>query len=191
MHLKQLLFSLLLLLGCTSQAFALGGSFGARVGTGVAFDDNFTGDDLNPQPFAAGLGYKLDLVLLEVEADALYHRTTTDYFTMSQLSFPIIGKFSFPVIPALLSLSAGAGINPRVNLSTSDDDTTDSDVPGKVTDLDLESTTMYLPFMIGAQINLAIITLNIEIRYEHQLSRLIKDSDAKINDLMFMGGVFF
>ncbi len=182
MRVKSLLLTFLMLILCSSQAFAFG-SFGVRVGSGLAFDDGFKGDDLNPVPLAVGAGYQLDLVLLKLEADALYHRTSTDYFTLNQISVPVLAKFALPIPLPLLGLSLGAGVEPRFNLSASD--------RGQMEELDLESTSFYIPVMLGAQFNLGVLALNIEIRYEHQVSRLIKDHDSKINDLMFMGGVFF
>jgi hypothetical protein len=59
----------------------------------------------------------------------------------------------------------------------------------------LESMYLYLPIFIGATLDLKLLTANLDIRYERQLTAHIKkdkgDEDARFHELVFMAGVLF
>lgn len=174
-----------IVLTAAAPALALG-RFGVRVGTGTSF---FVSDDDYPTepevaPFAIGAAYVLDLALIAVEIDALWWRNTTtlgDYTAVDDhLAIPIIGKLSLPVIPALLSLNVGLGLEPRFLLAGPKDADNYNDY------------VMYLPVVAGADFDLQVIQAGVEIRYEHQLTETYDgQGDDRLHQLMFFGGVFF
>lgn len=171
------------------EAMALGVNYGLRLGTGSGFDrDDKLGEDASIFPFAIGPAVKLSLPLIEVEVDALYWSTTTEVAgvegVQNELAVPIIARVSFPIVPVLFDLQLGLGIEPRVFLGATFDG---EDVP----DNDDQQTVMYLPISVGGDINLGVASLNVEIRYEYQLTDRIKDDDSRIDYLTFFGGFFF
>ncbi|MCA9541087.1 MAG: hypothetical protein KC620_19440 [Myxococcales bacterium] len=177
----------LLVLTSAGQAFAVG-QFGIRVGTGTSFYDTDADIEKEPDvfPFCIGAAYLLDLALVEVEVDALFWRNAADYsgfeITEDRLAVPVIGKVGLPLVPGLLSASLGAGIEPRFHLAT-DPEPANTD--------DIETTVFYVPIVLGANLDLQVTTVGVELRYEHQLTDSVKDDDTRVHHLMFMAGVFF
>ena len=186
-HSLALIFAAIML--SSSSAMALG-SFGIRLGTGVSFPDEVSPEP-TVTPFAVGLAYSLNLAVAEVEVNALYWRDSGEYdvgqgqkldLTTNRLAIPILGRASLPVIPKLFSISVGAGLEPRFLLSTD---------PSSYED-EQESMVLYLPVSVVGKISVPLIgTIGVEARYEHQLNDSVKNSDARINQLVFMGGFDF
>ena len=171
----------------SSSAFALG-TFGVRLGTGLSFYDG----DLSPEPemapFAIGASWLLDLSVVELEIDALYWRDTTTFdvagaadITTNYIATPAIARVSFGLIPKLFSISVGGGLEPRFLLSADPTEAEDN----------LKSTVMYMPISMIGKLNLAVITIGVEVRYEYQLTDRAENSSDKFNQLVFMGGIDF
>lgn len=178
-----------LVLGLAAPAFALGTSFGARLGYGPSFGAGSKAiEDADLASFVAGPGLKLDLVVVGVEVDLLYSQTRSKVGSFegssSDLTLPVIGKFSFPLIPVLLDLNVGLGLEPRFHLS--------SEFEGKeVKDDKTEDIVWYLPLALGADVNLGVATVGAEIRYLYQLSETVSGSDDRVHHLLFMAGAWF
>lgn len=173
------------LLSTTAPALAFG-RFGVRIGTGTSFFVSDEDPQFEPEvaPFALGAAYLIDLALLSIEIDALWWRNTTtlgDYTAVDDhLAIPILGKISLPVIPALLSLNLGLGLEPRFLLASPKDARGYNDY------------VMYLPVVAGADFDLQILKAGLELRYEHQLTETYDgQGDDRLHQLMIFGGVFF
>lgn len=161
------------------------GKVGIRVGSGFSFVEDVPGDPETDPPFAAGLAWKADLVALGVEVDALYWRTALDGgggdAVEHRLALPVIARIGFPIVPAVLSLDFGAGLEPRFLLG--------SDIPGGE---EAKGTVLYLPIALGATLDLQLIEGNAEIRYERQITSNFETvDDARNHQLMVFFGAFF
>ena len=163
-----------------------GGRFGLKIGTGTSFyqdeDPKFPGDAPNVLPFAIGAAYVYDLVLLAIEVDALYWRNSFESgdATDDSLVVPVIAKVSLPVIPLLLGIDLGVGLEPRFHLSSDPEPATDPN-----------AMVLYLPVVVGANLDLKVIGVGLEMRYEHQLTEAVDGEDDRLHQLMFFGGVLF
>lgn len=168
------------------SAAALGVNYGARLGIGPGFGSgNDAVEDADFNSLVLGAAVKLDLVLLGLEVDVLWNQVNTDNdTTASSISTPIIGTFSFPLVPLLFDLNAGLGLEPRFHLSTTVDGTEVKDDP-------TEDMVLYLPVVLGGTLNLPILDVDLQIRYLHQLTESQKDSDVRVHHLLFMAGAFF
>ncbi len=167
----------------STSAMALG-QFGVRVGTGASFPDGEGADDVDGGvPFAAGAAFRFDLAMLALEADALYWRNTYEVgdeeLKENRLALPVTARLDISPVP-ILGLEVGAGVEPRFLL--------DGDKFGGE---EQKSAIWYLPVVLGATIDLQVLTLNGEIRYERQLSDTAEGSDFKNHQLMFFAGAFF
>jgi len=177
-------------IGLSSPAWSLGG-IGVKGGTGfsiyVAEDD--LGDDYvapNITPMVFGVTWTLGLLLAEVEVDLFYMRTTTSGGTPSvskstagHLALPAIAKVQMPVIPALVGLQFGAGLEMRYAL---DPRKAAEGVPGE------KSTVYYLPIVLGADLDAMVARATAELRYEHQLTDHVEGSGDRIHQLLFLVG---
>ena len=173
-----------ILLG-SSSAMALG-TFGVRLGTGLSFYDGDAESEPEVAPFALGASWLLDLSVVELEIDALYWRDTQTTegapdLTMSYIATPAIARVSFGLIPKLFSISVGGGLESRFLISSD---------PGVAEDT-LKSTVIYLPISLIGKLNLALLTIGLEVRYEYQVTDRYKGNSDKVNQLVFMGGVDF
>lgn len=172
--------------GAASPASALGLKYGVRAGTGITFPDQDPAPKEDPSVFAAGLGLLLDLAIIGVEVDALYlkHSGENDS-SASYIAVPALGRFNFPIIPAFLSLDFFAGLEYRLGIGL--------DGGKGVGELDdHQKNPLYLPIGIGGTLDLKIIQLNLDMRYERQLTAHNDfDEDARIHELLFMAGAFF
>lgn len=165
------------------------GSFGVKIGTGVSFyqDEDPTlpsgADDPEIMPFALGIAYVYDLVLLAIEVDALWWRNSADFggsdATEDRLAIPVIAKITLPLVPTLLGLDLGLGLEPRFHLASDPEND------------DAAAMVMYLPVVVGANLSLAGLGVGLEARYEHQLTESTEDQDDRVHQLMFFGGVMF
>ncbi|MGK0360674.1 MAG: hypothetical protein ACI9U2_002987 [Bradymonadia bacterium] len=179
----------LLALFAAGDALALGPSFGIRIATGSGFDrDDKLGQDASIFPFAIGPAVKFTLPMLELELNALYWSTTLEGSSGAEtvdneLALPLIARVMLPVVPLLLDLGLGIGLEPRFHLSTT--------VDGKDFDSEDRQMVMYLPLSVAGDLNLGVANLNVEIRYEYQLTERSEGDKTKIDYLTFFGGVFF
>ncbi|MBU0554302.1 hypothetical protein KKF91_02720 [Myxococcota bacterium] len=197
---RTLFLTLLCLTLGASSASALG-KFGVRLGTGTSFIDyeNEPADgapEPDITPLAVGLAWRFDLAVVGVEIDGLWWQNTSSMemlgktyeATETRLALPIIGRVNFPLIPVVLDLNVGAGLEPRFLLSAEDQD-------GKDTSDDLESMVIYMPIAVGATISAGPLALQAELRYERQITEYVKDKEGvsknKIHQLMFFAGAFF
>ena len=192
MRAKVYLLSILLLTTLPTSVYAFG-SFGVRVGTGLSFveleNDLPSGvDEPEVSPFALGVSYQINLPMVEIEANALWWRNASTVgsaeIQSSYIALPVIARASIPLVPALLSLNVGGGLEPRFHLTTSSDDV-------DVDDSDIKSMVMYLPISIGGTINLQLVSLGLDIRYERQLTDHSELGSDRIHQLMFFGGANF
>ncbi|MEE2787668.1 MAG: hypothetical protein VX589_10045 [Myxococcota bacterium] len=172
----------------SSSAFALG-TFGIRLGTGLSFYDGDVTPEPEVTPFAIGASWLLDLSVVELEIDALYWRDSAEVSAMgvtgeqtfNYIATPAIARASFGLIPKLLSISVGGGLEPRFLISADPE----------LVESSTKSTVMYLPISMIAKLNLAVITVGVEVRYEYQLTDRFEGSSDKYNQLVFMGGIDF
>jgi len=184
MNKKAAILAGAMVVGAASPAAALGLKYGARLGTGITFPDPEP-DGVDISVFAGGLGVLLDLAIIGIEIDAMYlrHSASKGDATDSWIALPALGRFNFPVIPAFLSLDFFAGLEYRLGIG--------AEAGGKDFGDDQQSP-LYLPVGIGGTLDLKIIQLNLDMRYERQLTAHSKGADdARIHELLFMAGAFF
>ena len=180
-------------LTAAAPAFALG-KFGARVGSGVSFYNIDIEGASEPDitPFAIGAAFKLGLGPIGVEADALYWSHTSDdngvETSETRLALPVMGKFDISPLP-VIKVEIGAGIEPRFLLSA------ERTQNGKTTDESdgQKGMVMYIPVSLGAGLNLQVLELNLEARYERQITDHLEEGGDKVrhHQLMIFAGAFF
>lgn len=181
-----------MVVAAASPAAALGLNYGVRAGYGIGMPDPDDGVD-SASVIDAGLAVMLDLAILGLEVDLLYNRQTTKAkgggeSNVGNIAIPILARGSFPVIPMFLSLDFGGGLEPRFPISA------EAEAGGKTVDFkdDLESMPLYLPIFIGTTLDIKLVKLNLDIRYERQLTASSKSNeDARFHELVFMAGGFF
>jgi hypothetical protein len=181
-----------MVVAAASPAAALGLNYGVRAGYGIGMPDPDDGVD-SASVIDAGLAVMLDLAILGLEVDLLYNRQTTKFkgggeANVGNIAIPILARGSFPVIPMFLSLDFGGGLEPRFPISA------EADIGGKTVDFkdDMESMPLYLPIFIGTTLDIKLVKLNLDIRYERQLTASSKtNEDARFHELVFMAGGFF
>lgn len=171
-----------------ADALAEGIEYGLRIASGSGFDrEDKLEQDASIFPFAIGPAIKLDAPLLELEVNALYWQTTYENSAAdmvdTELAIPIIARLSLPIVPMVLDLQLGAGIEPRIHLGTT--------IGGEDFDGPDRETVMYLPISVAGDLNLGVATLNLEMRYEYQLTERVKGDDTRVDYLTFFGGFFF
>ncbi len=208
-RLSAVLLAIAVCVPATTWAFGL--SYGVRAGAGLAFVNEdagrLGGPDTTPDdlvslsaPFAVGLGINLDLALLDIEVDALYwhHAYSYDFpapfgsqdGTEGRLALPVLVRVGIPLVPLL---SLGAGLEPRFLISA------DSDIPlgkGKEYEDTFEAMVLYLPILLGVDLDLSVIELRVEARFELQLTNHLSSDvknpdDQRIHEGMLFAGVFF
>ncbi|MGC6419043.1 MAG: hypothetical protein ACON3Z_18095 [Bradymonadia bacterium] len=142
-------------------------------------------DEVDVGLFAAGVAARIQVLMVQVEANALYWSESYDSeASYSALSLPIIARLDFAPIP-LLKLAAGTGLEfqfPLAAKGPSGDDAMDQ----------LQSST-YLPLSASADLTLpALGTIGLEARYGYELSSRLKDDQGVSNNyFMFMGTFLF
>ena len=186
-----------MVVAAASPAAALGLKYGVRAGYGMGMPDPDKGVD-SASVLDVGGALMLDLAILGLEVDLLYNRQTTTFkgdldAVQSNIAIPVLARGSFPLIPAFLSLDFGGGLEPRFPIGATFDG--EDKVAGVKLADSLESMYLYLPIFVGATLDLKILTANLDIRYERQLTAHIKkdkgDEDARFHELVFMAGVLF
>ena len=165
---------------CSASAL---GSFGARAGYGLHFSDPEGKGAEEPTSFVGGAAWKLDVLVAAVEVDLLYRRKAFDGGGGNEDRFSVgaLGRFSIPIVPLFFSLDLVGGLEPRFFVTGS-----------KGVEDDAKAMTLYLPVGVGASLDLQLIDLNLDMRYERQLTPSLKsDEDARSHNLTFLAGVFF
>jgi hypothetical protein len=186
MHARML--AMFLLLGA-GEALAIGPSLGVRLGTGPGFGSgSAVVEDGDFSSFSVGPALQIDMAVVAFEIDLLYTQVTSEVGGVegesTEIDLPIILQLGLPVVPKLLSLKLGAGVQPRFRMSAS--------VEGEeVKNDETESMVMYVPITLGARIGAGVVSLGLDVRYLYQLTPAIKDSDDRVNHLMVFGGIFF
>lgn len=191
---RTLSLALLCLTLGASSASALG-KFGVRAGTGTSFYDSDVDDATEPDitPFAAGLAWRFDQALLGVEVNALWWQNSIEMdldalgtfkATETRLALPLIGRINFPIVPLVLDLNVGGGLEPRFLISTEDEN-------GKDLSDDAEMMVLYMPIAVGATINAGPLGVQVDLRYERQITEHNKENKDKVHQIMLFGGVFF
>lgn len=184
------ILALLTVLFSAAPAMALG-TFGAKLGVGLSnsydgLPDGASIDEDQPSTFIIGAAWKMDVAMIRVEANALYWSDTNDAGAkdtkVNSMALPVLAKFDISPLP-ILKLSFGAGLEPRYLLSTTGID-----------ESDLETMVMYMPIAIEGAINLQVISIGLELRYERQLTSSYKASgleDVRNHQIVALGGIFF
>ena len=167
---------------CSASAL---GSFGARAGYGLHFSESDPTVKSNGEPtsFVGGAAWKLDVLVAAFEVDLLYRRKAFDAGGGNEDRFSVgaLGRFSIPIVPLFFSLDLVGGLEPRFFVTGS-----------KGVEDDAKAMTLYLPVGVGASLDLQLIDLNLDMRYERQLTPSLKsDEDARSHNLTFLAGVFF
>lgn len=195
-----------MVVGAASPAAALGLNYGVRAGYGIGMPDPDKGVD-SASVIDVGGAVMLDLALLGLEIDLLYNRQTTTFkdqgagsfdSVQSNIAIPVLARGSFPIIPLFLSLDFGGGLEPRFPIGLEVDGK--SKPPGGKDYADsLESMPLYLPIFIGGTLDLKLLKVNLDIRYERQLTASVKENsatsnkeaDIRFHELVFMAGALF
>lgn len=183
-----------MVVGAASPAVALGLNYGVRLGYGVGMPDPDKGVD-SASVMDVGGAILLDLAIIGIEADLLYNRQTETRKAgdrvRSNIAIPVLVRGSLPIIPLFLSLDFGGGLEPRFPISLEVDGKSKPE-GGKEYSDSLESMPIYLPLFIGGTLDLKLLKVNMDIRYERQITAHSKaDGDARFHELVFMAGALF
>jgi hypothetical protein len=159
-----------LLLGCLSLSFLLSPSnaealpfvdTGLKIGTGIDF-----GGDVETSNFAIGAAASFDLVMVQLEINALYLNKKEKTSKESGASFfavPIIGRVDISPIP-MLKLAVGGGSERRFSMGDGDG-------------LELN----FLPLYVRGDIKVPLVgAFGIEGRFNMNLT----DANTKAHELM-------
>ena len=172
-----------------SSALALGPSFGIKLGAG-------TGDSTaeNAGDVSLGAGYlvgNMDLMAIAIEgniglvtaSDADADDTYTD-----ELSLVALFKTGIPLIPAVLSIDFGAGIDQRFLMRMS--------VLGNEVD-DVSGSRTLIPLSVQVSGSVLLARVYGEIRYNREIASSLEiggeevDLDGELHELLFMVGATF
>ena len=182
---KVLLLSLTLLL-CASVAFS---QFGIKAGINLATAGGADKGDLKGKVgFAAGVSSKMGLIAgLSIQPEILYiqkgamwenpfHKTT---FNLTYIDIPVLVKFNLPV--PVLSPYIEGGLSYGILLSAKEKTEFTAlagSLPTEEVNIKDGMTKGDLSILVGIGVELAIIDIN--ARYIIGMTKLYKDSDAKI-----------
>ena len=172
-----------------TSAFALGLGYGAKIGfgSGQSTADNDPDISLN----AGLLVLNLDLMAVSIEGNLGFHRMTVDDADDTyndELSVVAIVKTGIPIIPAVLSLDFGAGLDQRILLG--------STLNGTELDGASGSRTL-IPISVQASGSVLLARLYGEIRYNYEIASSFEvdgtevESDDKLHELLFLVGATF
>ena len=175
--------SLLLLFCIPTTASALGLGFGAKAGYGSA-----SANDVDHDLSALLLVANLELVAVAIEGNLGWHRTTNSDFDdtyRDEMSVVALAKFGLPIVPAILSLDFGAGLDQRFHLGTQ--------VLGSDVD-NVSGTRTFVP--ISAQLTGSVLLAKLygEVRYNYEVANSIEVDGASQdygNELLFLLGATF
>ena len=204
---KKLFWILVLALICTvSQTHAFGLNFGLKVGDEL-YNHNMKGgpnpvgyDSSLPTTFLA-MG-ELDLSLVSLELNVGSHSSLIAatrpkagiiYFVNQEFAIAAIARFSIPIVPKVLSLDLGGGLDQRVlvgqHLAMSEKENADAS----------GSRTM-LPISAQVTVNVPFVKFYIESRFNVELTSDLsfagfagvpeKEMDAN-HEFWLLGGIAF
>ena len=124
-------------------------------------------DEIDVDLFAAGVAARIQVLMVQVEANALYWSESWDTdASYTALSLPIIARLDFAPIP-MLKLAAGTGLEFQFPLAAENAQGADA--------MDSLQSSMYLPLSASADLTLpAIGTIGLEARYGYELRSRIK-----------------
>ena len=167
------------------SASALGLGFGAKVGTGSGEVD---GNDMALNTVM--LVGNFDLVVMAIEGNIGWHRAALaddDKNFTDELSLVGLAKVGMPLIPAVLSLDFGAGLDQRIILG--------AEAAGAALD-DVSGSRTLLPISVQLTGSVLLARLYGEMRYNYELSSKVEvggvEVDTKpLNELMFLIGATF
>ena len=137
-------------------------------------------DDLENKVLALGVAARIQVAVIQLEANALYWGETIDgKATYDALSLPLIARFDFAPVP-LLKLAAGTGLEFRFPLSATDTSGEDS--------LKTFQKNTYVPLSLSADLSIPVIgiTAGVEARYGYELGSRVKDSPVAIDSSYFL-----
>ena len=181
--LRLITLSLLLAICLPSSASALGLGFGAKGGVGSA-----TVNDVDQELTTAMLVANFDLVVVAIEGNLGWHRSAVknaDDTYRDEVSAIALAKLGMPIVPAVLSLDFGAGLDQRFHLSTQAGGEEISDASGNRT---------LLPLSVQLTGSVLLARLYAEMRYNHELTNTVKVNGASApaqNELLFLLGATF
>ena len=179
---------LCLLFAAPSSAFALGLGFGAKLGLGNGLPED---DDAGDISITAGyLVANLNLMAVAVEGNIGLIRGASDDLDdtySDELSVVALVKTGIPIIPAVLSLDFGAGIDQRILMGTTVGDKQLDDVSGNRT---------LIPLSIQASGTVLLARVYGEVRYNHEIAGSyeidgVEADTKKVNELLFLVGATF
>ena len=179
---------LCLLFAAPSSAFALGLGFGAKLGLGNGLPED---DDAGDISITAGyLVANLNLMAVAVEGNIGLIRGASDDLDdtySDELSVVALVKTGIPIIPAVLSLDFGAGIDQRILMGTTVGDKELDDVSGNRT---------LIPLSIQASGTVLLARVYGEVRYNHEIAGSyeidgVEADTKKVNELLFLVGATF
>ncbi|MGB0648060.1 MAG: hypothetical protein ACPGQS_12830 [Bradymonadia bacterium] len=179
---------LCLLFAAPSSAFALGLGFGAKLGLGNGLPED---DDAGDISITAGyLVANLNLMAVAVEGNIGLIRGASDDLDdtySDELSVVALVKTGIPIIPAVLSLDFGAGIDQRILMGTTVGDKELDDVSGNRT---------LIPLSIQASGTILLARVYGEVRYNHEIAGSyeidgVEADTKKVNELLFLVGATF
>jgi hypothetical protein len=155
-----------------TSAFALGLGYGAKIGFGSGQSTN---DDAPDTSLTAGLlVLNLDLMAVAIEGNLGFHRMTVDDANDTyndELSVVAIVKTGIPIIPAVLSLDFGAGIDQRILIGSTSGGTEADSVSGSRT---------LVPVSVQASGTVLLARLYGEIRYNHEIASSFEVDGTKV-----------
>ena len=166
-----------------ASASALGLGFGAKVGTGSA-EDNGNDVDLDTVMLVGNF----DLVVVAIEGNIGWHRAALaddDSSYTDELSLVGLAKVGMPLIPAVLSLDFGTGLDQRMVLGAQSAGAAVDDTSGSRT---------LLPISLQLTGSVLLARLYAEMRYNYELSSSRKKGGDEVdtdNELVFLLGATF
>ena len=183
--LRLISLSLLLAICLPSSASALGLGFGAKVGTGSAEVDN-----VDQKLTTAMLVANFDLVVVAIEGNLGWHRSAfkdADDSYRDEMSAIAIAKMGMPIVPAVLSIDFGAGLDQRFLLGSQ---------VGGVEVSGISGSRTLLPLSLQLSGSVLLARLYAEMRYNYELSNSFEMDGASVdadpqNELLFLLGATF
>jgi hypothetical protein len=185
---KKLFFlSLMLILGLSISFSQLGIKGGVNLATVGGADNKMYGED--PQAklgIAGGISYKINLLVLTIQPEALYiqkgavydhpyHKTT---MSLDYLDIPIVVKFGLPIPLVNPYIEGGIAYSILLSAKSKTEYTAlAGNMPSDETDI--KDTMTKNDFSVVVGIGIEVFMLDINARYILGMTKLNKDNDAK------------
>ena len=170
---------LVMLLGASPSAFALELDYGVKAGHEV-FNGAIAGSPNTDPPSTILLVTSLNLPLVHVEFNAgahtsylVYKNPERHFFIQDELVIAALARWSVPVIPALLTVDLGAGLDQRFSMDIRVLDRTFG-INGETTSADISDQNggprTLMPISAQVSLDVAMTTLLLEARYNVELA---------------------